>query len=205
MKFNVKNVFVLTVPAGKQNAGSKYVKLSLVDANNRRNKGEHTEFDEDIVADYVEFYADAAPDGVDQFGAPKFKPSQLKDAKKPCPEDLLVINDANFEFYPFGKTMVAVDDNDQPRRTEGGRLITAEGCWVFAEMYYNDMKKCYDYIRKRDPITRGSQIMARYYKPLDQVQVAGAANGVVLPQGAEQEIPAPTGAPTGVPGAAPAV
>lgn len=217
MIYNITKIELHQVPEGKRNAGSYFLKFLARNPNNRMDKGEVTELDEDWVADYVDYLQLAEPDGVDQWNQPKFKPSKLKDESKPLPEDLLKAPYTQFEQYltPGGEEYVLVDDDGVPRKNERGQYITTRCVYVFTWKKVDNQSGLESYIKGRDPITLGSRLLARYYKPLKEF-TANENTGIVLPQGTDAPLingesapaataPAPAPASTTPPAAAPAV
>lgn len=184
MIYNIEDIRLLKVAEGKKNAGQLYLKFTAMDPENPIDNGEVTVLDPLFVKMYEPYLQLAQQDGVDQFNAPKYKPSLLKDATKPLPESLLKAKYTQFEKYVFpnAEVMVQLDAEGNPRKNEKGNFVTAQSIWVFTWKRVDNQTGELGYVRNWDPESRGKSIMENFYKPLKDFTTT-ASTGIVLPQG----------------------
>lgn len=199
----MKNVRLLKIADGKQNAGKLYLRFTAQNVNCRQDKGEVTTLDEDWANDFAEYVAIAQPDGTDAFGNVRYKQSALLDQAKPIPEDLLQVFNGEFEqyYFPGGPRVALNDDGNSPRLGKAGQLQIYEKIDVFT-IRYKSKDGTFKYAKGWDPESRGGSIANNFYAPLNQFATSQPM-GVVLPQQAETPLinsgSAPATAPAGAP------
>lgn len=204
MKYNITKIRLRKIQDGKRNAGQLFIQFLAKNPDNRLDKGEVTVLDEDFAEDYAEYLNESIQDGVDSFGEPKWKESQLKDANKPIPADMLVAPHSQFEQFVFpGGPRVALDIDGNVRHNEAGKPIIRDSITVFTWKVVDNETGELRYIRGWDPVSRGTSLMNRLYGPMSLIADQGPT-GVVLPQGVATPLINSGTAPAAQPGPAPA-
>ena len=205
MKYNLEDIKLRKVAEGKQNAGALFLQATVVNPDDIwEEPGQMTTFNERVVKQFAQYILPAQPGPNDQFGRQSWMPSQLKDATKPIPAEMLVMTHAQFEEVPSpgGAEMVRLNDTgDGPAvNPKNGQFYRRTSILVLTKKVVDNETGESRYARGWSPAEQASGIWNNLYAPASQFE-NGAQGGVALPIGAE----APLTNSASVPGAAPTV
>jgi len=205
MKYNLEDVKLRKVAEGKQNAGALFIQATVVNPDDIwEEPGQMTTFNERVVKQFEQYILPAQPGGKDQFGRDSWLTSQLKDATKPIPAEMLVMTHAQFEEVPSpgGVEMVRLNDTgDGPAiNPKNGQFYRRTSILVLTKKVVDNETGAERYARGWSPAEQASGIWNNLYAPASQFD-SGAQSGVALPIGAETPLINSASAP----GAAPAV
>lgn len=204
MKYNLEEIKLRKVAEGKRNAGSLFIQATVVNPDDEWDEpGTLTTFNERLVKKFAELLVPAQPGQVDQFGRQTWLPSQLKDATKPVPTEMLVVTHAQWEEVPSpgGVEMVRLNDTgDGPAiNPKNQQYYRRKSIMVLTKKVVDNETGVERYAKGWTPQDQASSIWNNLYAPASQFD-NGANGGIVLP--GDPETPLINGA-TG--GAAPVV
>jgi len=185
MKYNLEDIKLRKVAEGKQNAGTLFLQATVVNPDDEWDEpGSLTTFNERLVAKFAEFLVPALPGNVDQFGRQTWQKSQLKDANKPIPENLLVMTHAQFEEVqsPGGIDMVRLKDgsNEPMVNPKNGQYYRRNSILVLTKKVVDNETGEVRYAKGWSPAEQASGIWNNLYAPAAQFD-STATPGVVLP------------------------
>ena len=189
MKYNLEDIKLRKVAEGKQNAGTLFLQATVVNPDDEWDEpGTLTTFNERLVKRFSEYIVPAQPGPMDQFGRQTFLPSQLKDATKPIPAELLVMTHAQFEETPSpgGVEMVRLKDgsNEPMVNPKNGQFYRRKSIIVLTKKVVDNETGEVRYAKGWTPQEQASGIWNNLYAPAAQFD-NGASAGVVLPVNAE--------------------
>lgn len=189
MKYNLEDIKLRKVAEGKQNAGTLFLQATVVNPDDEWDEpGSLTTFNERLVAKFSEYLVPALPGQTDQFGRQTWQPSQLKDATKPIPENLLVMTHAQFEEVqsPGGIDMVRLKDgsNEPMVNPKNGQFYRRNSILVLTKKVVDNETGEVRYAKGWSPAEQASGIWNNLYAPAAQFDSATTA-GVVLPSSPE--------------------
>ena len=185
MKYNLEDIKLRKVAEGKQNAGTLFLQATVVNPDDEWDEpGTLTTFNERLVAKFAEYLVPSLPGNQDQFGRQTWQPSQLKDANKPIPENLLVMTHAQFEEVqsPGGIDMVRLKDgsNEPMVNPKNGQYYRRNSILVLTKKVVDNETGEVRYAKGWSPAEQASGIWNNLYAPAAQFDSA-ATPGVVLP------------------------
>lgn len=185
MKYNLEDIKLRKVAEGKQNAGTLFIQATVVNPDDEWDEpGTLTTFNERLVKKFAEFLVPAQPGPVDQFGRQTYLPSQLKDATKPIPAEMLVMTHAQFEETPApgGVEMVRLKDgsNEPMVNPKNGQFYRRKSIIVLTKKVVDNETGEVRYAKGWTPQEQASGIWNNLYAPASQFDNVGTA-GVVLP------------------------
>lgn len=189
MKYNLEDIKLRKVAEGKQNAGTLFLQATVVNPDDEWDEpGSLTTFNERLVAKFAEYLVPALPGNTDQFGRQTWQKSQLKDANKPIPENLLVMTHAQFEEVqsPGGIDMVRLKDgsNDPMVNPKNGQFYRRNSILVLTKKVVDNETGEVRYAKGWSPAEQASGIWNNLYAPAAQFD-SDAKPGVVLPSNPE--------------------
>jgi len=152
MLYEVINITVKTVAAGKTNAGKKYLTLRVQDPDDFEDIQDINQFDENVVNAYLEFI-------------PKSK-GGLAEEGTVLPDKMKKLPLCNWEIYTFPELMVRVDEHGVPAKTKTGDYQYRSSVRVLTRNKRDNEKGTEFPRRGWDLESRGSSIMRAFYMPL---------------------------------------
>ena len=205
MKYNLEDIKLRKVAEGKQNAGTLFLQATVVNPDDEWDEpGALTTFNERLVKKFAEYVVPAQPGPVDQFGRQTWFTSQLKDATKPIPAELLVMTHAQFEEAPSpgGVEMVRLKDgtNEPMTNPKNGQFYRRSTIMVLTKKVVDNETGEVRYAKGWTPQEQASGIWNNLYAPASLFDNA-PTGGIVLPGSPETPLTNSASAP----GAAPAV
>ena len=188
MKYNLEDIKLRKVAEGKQNAGSLFIQATVVNPDDEWDEpGTLTTFNERLVKKFAEYLVPSVPGPNDQFGRQTWLPSQLKDATKPIPAEMLVMTHAQFEEVPApgGVEMVRLQDgsNEPMVNPKNKQYYRRKSIIVLTKKVVDNETGEVRYAKGWTPQEQASGIWNNLYAPASQFD-AGPA-GVILPGAAE--------------------
>lgn len=188
MKYNLEDIKLRKVAEGKQNAGSLFLQATVVNPDDEWDEpGTLTTFNERLVKKFEQYLVPAVAGPVDQFGRQTWLPSQLKDATKPIPAELLVMTHAQFEEVPApgGVEYVRLKDNsDEPMlNPKNGQYYYRKSIIVLTKKVVDNETGEVRYAKGWSPQEQASSIWNNLYAPASKF--SAGTSGVVLPGSAE--------------------
>ena len=184
MKYNLEDIKLRKVAEGKQNAGSLFLQATVVNPDDEWDEpGTLTTFNERLVKKFEQYLVPAVAGPVDQFGRQTWLPSQLKDATKPIPAELLVMTHAQFEEVPApgGVEYVRLKDNsDEPMlNPKNGQYYYRKSIIVLTKKVVDNETGEVRYAKGWSPQEQASSIWNNLYAPASKF--SASTSGVVLP------------------------
>lgn len=184
MKYNLEDIKLRKVAEGKPNAGSLFIQATVVNPDDEYEEpGTMTTFNERLVKKFSELLVPSVAGGTDQFGRQIWNPSQLKDASKPIPENLLVFTGGQFEQVPSpgGVPYVRLKDgSDEPATNpKNGQYYIVNSIMVLTKKTTDNETGERRYAKGWSPQEQASGIWNNLYAPLSKFDSGSA--GVVLP------------------------
>lgn len=197
MKYNLEDIKLRKVADGKPNAGSLFIQATVVNPDDEYEEpGTMTTFNERLVKKFSELLVPSVAGGTDQFGRQIWNPSQLKDANKPIPENLLVFTGGQFEQVPTpgGVPYVRLKDgSDEPATNpKNGQYYIVNSIMVLTKKTVDNETGERRYAKGWSPQEQASGIWNNLYAPLSKFD--GGSAGVVLPGDPASQIAPPAGA-----------
>lgn len=189
MKYNLEEIKLRKVAEGKQNAGALFLQATVVNPDDDwEEPGQMTTFNERMVKKFAEYILPAQPGPVDQFGRQTWVTSQLKDATKPIPAEMLVMTHAQFEEVtsPGGVEMVRLKDgsNEPAVNPKNNQFYRRKSIMVLTKKVVDNETGETRYARGWSPAEQASGIWNNLYAPASLFDT-NSQSGVVLPIGAE--------------------
>ena len=199
MKYNLEEIKLRKVADGKPNAGSLFVQALVVNPDDEYEEpGQMTTFNERLVKKFAELLVPSVPGPVDQFGRQTWLPSQLKDATKPIPENLLVFTGGQFEqvLTPGGVPYVRLKDgSEEPAiNPKTGGYYIVNSILVLTKKTVDNETGEKRYAKGWSPQEQAGSIWNNLYAPLSKFD--GGSAGVVLPGAAETPLINSASSPT---------
>lgn len=195
MKYNLEDIKLRKVAEGKSNAGALFIQATVVNPDDEyEGLGQMTTFNERLVKKFSELLVPSLPGPLDQFGRQTWLPSQLKDASKPIPENLLVFTHGQFEEVPSpgGVEMVRLKDgSDEPALNKKGGFYVTNKLLVLTKKTVDNETGETRYAKGWTPDEQARSIWNNLYAPLSKFNSASSA-GIQLP--GDPEIPLINGA-----------
>lgn len=184
MKYNLEDIKLRKVAEGKPNAGSLFIQATVVNPDDEYEEpGSMTTFNERLVKKFAELLVPSLPGPMDSFGRQTWLPSQLKDATKPIPENLLVFTGGQFEQVPSpgGVPYVRLKDgSDEPATNpKNGQFYIVNSIMVLTKKTIDNETGDRRYAKGWSPQEQASGIWNNLYAPLSKFD--GGSAGVVLP------------------------
>jgi len=203
MKYNLEDIKLRKVADGKPNAGSLFLQATVVNPDDDWDEpGTMTTFNERMVKKLAEYIVPALPGPVDQFGRQTWLPSQLKDATKPIPAELLVMTHAQFEqvLSPGGVDMVRLKDGENVPMVnpKNGQFYRRNSIIVLTKKIADNETGELRYAKGWSPEEQASSIWNNLYAPASQFD-NGQSAGIVLPGAPETPLTNSVSAPAAAP------
>ena len=191
MKYNLEDIKLRKVAEGKQNAGSLFIQATVVNPDDEWDEpGTLTTFNERLVKRFSEYLVPAQPGSVDQFGRQTWLPSQLKDATKPIPAEMLIMTHAQFEEVPTpgGVEYVRLKDgaNEPMVNPKNGQFYRRKSIMVLTKKVVDNETGETRYAKGWTPQEQANSIWSNLYAPASQFENLQPA-GIALP--ADQATP----------------
>ena len=188
MKYNLEDIKLRKVAEGKPNAGSLFLQATVVNPDDEWDEpGTLTTFNERLVKKFEQYLVPALPGPMDQFGRQTWNPSQLKDATKPIPAEMLVMTHAQFEEVPSpgGVEYVRLKDNsDEPMvNPKNNQFYYRKSIIVLTKKIVDNETGEVRYAKGWSPQEQASSIWNNLYAPASKFNAG--TSGVVLPGNAE--------------------
>lgn len=185
MKYNLEDIKLRKVAEGKQNAGTLFLQATVVNPDDEWDEpGTLTTFNERLVKRFSEYLVPSQPGQTDQFGRQQWLPSQLKDATKPIPAELLVVTHAQFEEVtsPGGVDMVRLKDgsNEPMVNPKNGQFYRRNTILVLTKKVVDNETGETRYAKGWSPAEQAGSIWNNLYAPASQFDSANNG-GVALP------------------------
>lgn len=196
MKYNLEDIKLRKVADGKQNAGTLFLQATVVNPEDEWDEpGLLTTFNERLVKKFAEYIVPALPGPIDQFGRQTWQVSQLKDATKPIPAELLVMTHAQFEQAPSpgGVEMVRLKDGGEEPMTnpKNGQYYRRTSIFVLTKKVVDNETGETRYAKGWSPEDQAAGIWNNMYAPASKFD--NGPTGVVLPGNPETPL---NGGPT---------
>lgn len=180
MLYEVINITVNTVAAGKTNAGKKYLTMQVQDPDDFEDICDIQQFDENVVKAYLAVI-------------PTSKGGLAAEGTV-LPENMKKLPRCKWQQYNFPELMVRVDENGVPVRTKTGDYQYRSSVRVLTRNK-RDNETGEEFPRKGwDLESRGSSVMRAFYKPLRSFEGGQETQSVIdtVEQQTQQGAQAPT-------------
>lgn len=180
MLYEVINITVNTVAAGKTNAGKKYLTMQVQDPSDFEDICEIQQFDENVVKAYLAVI-------------PTSKGGLAAEGTV-LPENMKKLPMCKWQQYNFPELMVRVDENGVPVRTKTDDYQYRSSVRVLTRNK-RDNETGEEFPRKGwDLESRGSSVMRAFYKPLRSFEGGQETQSVIdtVEQQTQQGAQAPT-------------